>query len=214
MQIEALSSRRLASTLTIALLPIILGLGIYGYWLYEYFVNFNISPADGLIPTIGFGLLVVAVPSNFLGILFLYIPMKKNQSEVSSNPSLKRKFISLFCLLGLNYVVAAGIIYNYNWLSGTIYLELTHNYKLPLREIRIVLPNGDGLYMDVMQPGTKGYARVFAKGEGPVELIITDSEKNKIRQTVIENISEGLGGAASVTLGPEYALNISSGLKK
>lgn len=214
MQIEALSSRRLASTLTIALVPIILGLSIYGYWLYEYFVNYNISPAKGLIPTIGFGLLVVAVPANFLGVLFLYIPMKKNIGEVKSNPSLKRKFIALFTLLALNYVVAAGVIYNYNWLSGSVSIELTHNYKLPVREIRIVLPNGDGLYMNVMKPGATGFARVFSKGEGPIELIITDSEKNKFRGTIIEYVTSGLGGTVRVSLEPDYSLKILSGLKK
>lgn len=208
MQTEALSNRRIASTLTIALVPIFLGVLIYGYWLNEYFNNFNISPRDGIIPTVGFALLVIAVPANILGFIFLYIPWKKNKAEIQGSSSLKRKYFGLFSLLLLNYFVAGGILYNYNWLNSTVSIEFTNNYNEPLKDLMVVLPNGDGIHVNYVKPGYSSNIRVFNKGEGAVEFIAVDTQDQRAREVVLGYVTSNMGGRAKVTLEKDFSLSI------
>jgi len=208
MQTEALSSRRIASTLTIALVPMFLGLAIYGYWLSQYFGEFNIAPQGGKISTIGFALLVVAVPANILGIIFLYIPWKKSRSEIQSDSGLKIKFISLFVLLFLNYPIAAGIIYNYSWITSTISIEFTNNYQEPLKDLVVILPNGDGVHVNYVKPGQSSSIRVFNKGEGAVEFMAINANDEKSRKPILGYVTSNLGGRAKVSLNEDFELDV------
>ena len=208
METEALSNRRIASTLTIALVPIFLGILIYGYWLHEYFNNFNISPREGIIPTVGFALLVIAVPANILGFIFLYIPWKKNKAEIRGSSSLKRKYFGLFALLSLNYFVAGGILYNYSWLNSTVSIEFTNDYSEPLKDLMVVLPNGDGIHVNYVKPGHTSSIRVFNKGEGAVEFIAINGEDQKAREVVLGYVTSNMGGRAKVTLKEDFSLGI------
>ena len=206
MQTEALSTRRLTSTLTIALVPIVLGTLIYSYWLFQYFFNFDLFPLNGKIQTIGFALLVFTVPANFLGLLFLFIPWNKKKTEISQNPKLKKRFTLLFILLLSNYAVGAGIIYNYTWLTKTVSIEFTNKYPEKLRDIIIVLPNGDGIHMDKVETGSTLEARVSLKGDGQVELIVENRKGDKLREVIIAKPPKGMGGRVKVTLTPEFTL--------
>lgn len=208
MQTEALSSRRTASTLTIALVPLLLGLTIYGYWLNQYFGEFNISPQGGKIATIGFALLVVAVPANILGIIFLYIPWKKNHSQVQSDQSLKTKFMLLFLLLFLNYPVAGGIIYNYNWITSTISIEFTNNYQESLKDLVVILPNGDAVHVNYVKPGHTSSIRVFNKGEGAVEFMAINAENEKSRKPILGYVTSNMGGRAKVLLNEDFEIEV------
>lgn len=210
MQTEALSNRRIASTLTIALLPMMIGITIYCYWLNLYFGEYNIRPTDGMISTIGFALLVVAVPANILGIIFLYIPWKKNRDEINSNSSLKKKFFTLFALLGINYFVAGGILYNYSWINSTISIEFTNQYEKPLKDLLVVLPNGDAVHLNYVKPNLTSDIRVFAKGEGPVQIMAINGENEKIRETLLGHITTKMGGRAKVLLKEDFSLSIFS----
>lgn len=206
MQSSPLSTRRLTSTLTIALVPIVIGSLIYSYWLFQYFFNFDLFPLSGKIQTIGFALLVFTVPANFLGLLFLIIPWKKNKTEINQNPKLKKKFILLLILLLSNYLIGAGIIYNYTWLTKTVSVEFSNNYPGKLRDIIIVLPNGDGIHMDKVEEGSTLQARVLVKGAGAVELIVENADGDKLREVIIQKAPKGMGGRVKVTLSPEFTL--------
>ncbi|MFT6068321.1 MAG: hypothetical protein ACJAT2_000088 [Bacteriovoracaceae bacterium] len=206
MQTEALSTRRLTSTLTIALVPIVLGVLIYSYWLYQYFYHYELFPLEGKIQTIGFALLVITVPANFLGLLFLFIPWSKNKEEIKQNASLKKKYTSLLILLLANYAIGAGIIYNYNWLTKTISLEFQNDYPERLRDLVIVLPNGDAVHLDKVEQGSTLVARVMQKGEGPIGLIAEDAEGIKVREVIIPKPPKGMGGRVKIRLTPEFTL--------
>lgn len=206
MQTEALSNRRLTSTLTIGLVPIILGVLIYSYWLYQYFFEYELLPLDGKIQIIGFALLVITVPANFLGLLFLFIPWKKNSQEINQNPSLKKKYVFLLILLLSNYAVGAGIIYNYNWLTKTVSVDFHNQYPEKLRDIIIVLPNGDAIHVDKVDSGTNLEARVPLKGEGAIEMIVENFEGIKLRKVIIPKVSKEMAGRVKITLGPEFTL--------
>ncbi len=206
MQTEALSTRRLTSTLTIALVPIVLGILIYSYWLYQYFIHYDLSPLDGKIQTIGFSLLVITVPANFLGLLFLFIPWAKNKAEINQNSGLKKRYISLLILLLANYVIGGGIIYNYSWLTKTISLEIQNDYPESLRDIVVVLPNGDAVHLDKVLQGSTLEARVFKKGDGPIELIVETAEGLTLRELIIPKPPKNMGGRVKVALTPEFTL--------
>lgn len=208
MQTEALSTRRLTSTLTIALVPIILGCLIYSYWLYQYFVHSELFPLNGKIQTIGFALLVITVPANFLGLLFLAIPWAKNKTEIKDNPALKKKFICLALLLLGNYAVGGGIIYNYSWLTKTVSIEFENNYSEKLRDIVIVLPNGDGVHLDRVDFRSTLHARIPLKGVGQIELIVENAKGEKAREVIISKPPKGMGGRVKVELSSEFTLNL------
>jgi hypothetical protein len=206
MKTEVLSIRRLTSTLTIALVPIIFGMLIYSYWLFQYFINFDLLPLDGKIQTIGFALLIFTVPANFLGLLFLFIPWKKNKTEISQNPKLKKRFILLFILLLSNYAVGAGIIYNYTWLTKTVSIQFTNKYPEKLRDIIIVLPNGDGIHMNKVETGSTLEERFSLRGDGRIELIVENRKGDKLREVIIAKPPKGMGGRVKLTISPEFTL--------
>lgn len=205
-QNQVLTKRRITSTLVIALIPLILGLGLYLFWLNHYFNNFDLAPLDGKVPTVGFWLLVLAVPANILGIVFLYIPYSKNKAAVSADSSLRNKFLGLLVLLLSNYVIAGGMIYNFLWLNSTISIEFTNNYSGPLTEMIVVLPNGDGVRVNYVNVGEKGDIRVFSKGEGPVEFIVRGTEGKEVREVIIGYITSNLGGRLQLSLNEDFSL--------
>jgi hypothetical protein len=203
---SVLTSRRITSTLAIALIPLFSGLALYSYWLFHYYSNFDLTPLGGKTPTLGFWLLVLAVPANILGLVFLYIPYSKNKDEVKNDKSLKNKFLGLLFLLLLNYVVAGGLIYNFVWLNSTISIEFENNYSGDLTEMIVVLPNGDGIRVNYVPNNMKGNIRVFSKGEGPVEFIVRGTEGKEVRKTVIGHITSKMGGRIQLRLSSDFEL--------
>jgi hypothetical protein len=85
-------------------------------------------------------------------------------------------------------------------------VEFFNQYPEKLRDIIIVLPNGDGIHMDKVPQGSSLQARVLIRGDGPVELIVENANGLRVREVIIAKPPKGMGGRVKVTLDSEFSL--------